>query len=108
MYNAKRDGKAGAAANAIPSMGAIEGRFTVLEVLAATSLRLLLRNGDKTAGKHALFSIRRAMRAKCNDIHLTKDDADFALGYVQELLEATFESAEFENAKSIEDPLLVA
>ena len=108
MYNAQRDGKAGAASNAIPSMGAIEGRLTVVEVLAATSLRLLLRNGDKAAGKHALSSIRKAMRAKCNDIHLNQDDADSALAYVQELLEATFESAEFENAKSIEDPLLVA
>ena len=77
MYNAQRDGKAGAASNAIPSMGAIEGRLTVLEVLAATSLRLLLRNGDKAAGKHALSSIRKAMRAKCNDIHLNQDDADF-------------------------------
>ncbi|MGO4440145.1 hypothetical protein [Rhizobium sp. RAF56] len=64
MYNAQRDGKAGAASNAIPSMGAIEGRLTVLEVLAATSLRLLLRNGDKAAGKHALSSIRKAMRQR--------------------------------------------
>jgi len=69
MYNAKRDSEGGGASHAIPSMGAIEGRITVLEVLAATSLRLLLKEGDKIAAKHALSSIRKAMRAKCNDVH---------------------------------------
>ncbi len=108
MYNAKRDSEAGGASHAIPSMGAIEGRITVLEVLAATSLRLLLKEGDEVAAKHALSLIRKAMRTKCNDIHLSVDDAKSALAYVQELMDATLESAEFSTAKSLEDPLLAA
>jgi hypothetical protein len=86
MYNAKRDSEGGGASHAIPSMGAIEGRITVLEVLAATSLRLLLKEGDKIAAKHALSSIRKAMRAKCNDVHLSADDSKSALAYVKELM----------------------
>ncbi|WP_454859072.1 hypothetical protein [Rhizobium binxianense] len=108
MYNAKRDSKIGEASHAIPSMGAIEGRITVLEVLAATSLRLLLKEGDEVAAKHALASIRKAMRAKCDDVHLSADDAKSALAYVQELMDATIESTEFLGARSLEDPLLVA
>jgi len=89
-------------------MGAIEGRITVLEVLAATSLRLLLKEGDKIAAKHALSSIRKAMRAKCNDVHLSADDSKSALAYVKELMDATLESAEFAGAQSLQDPMLVA
>ncbi len=108
MYNAKRDSEAGEASHAIPSMGAIEGRITVLEVLAATSLRLLLKEGDKMAAKHALSLIRKAMRAKCNDAHLSEDDVKSALCYVEELMNATLDSAEFSDAKSLEDSMLVA
>ena len=108
MYNAKRDGKAGAASNAIPSIGVIEGRITVLEVLAATCLKLLLNEGDKLRGKQVLSAVRKAMRSKCKDIHLNPDDAASALAYIQELLDATFESAEFEAAKSVEDSMLIA
>ncbi len=108
MYNAKRDGEPSGPSSAIPSMGAIEGRITVLEVVAMTSLALILRAGDKHAAQHVLSVIRRAMRAKCNDIHLGAADADSAISYAQELLDATFESIEFPTAKSITDDLLVA
>lgn len=43
MYNAKRDGYGNGANLAIPSMGEIEGRITVLEVVAMTSLSLLVK-----------------------------------------------------------------
>lgn len=108
MYNAKRDGSAIGASNAIPSMGAIEGRITVLEVVAMTSLGLLLKAGDKHAAQHVLSVIRRAMRAKCNDIHLGQSDADSAICYAQELLDATLDSIAFPTAKSLSDDLLVA
>ena len=108
MYNAKRDGEGNGASHAIPSMGAIEGRITVLEVIATTSLGLLLRNGDKHAAQHVLSIIRRAMRAKCNDIHLGVADADSAIAYAQELLDATFENVEFPIPKSLADDLLIA
>lgn len=108
MYNAKRDGEGSGASSAIPSMGAIEGRITVLEIVATTSLGLLLKAGDKHAAQHVLSTIRRAMRAKCDDMHLGVSDADSAIAYAQELVDATFESVEFPTSKSIEDDLLVA
>ena len=108
MYNAKRDGDGSCASSAIPSMGAIEGRITVLEVVALTSLRLLLKVGDKHAAQLVLSTIRRAMRSKCNDIHLSASDADSAIAYAQELVDATFESADFTAPKALADDLLIA
>ena len=108
MYNAKRDGEASGPSSAIPSMGAIEGRITVLEVVAMTSLELLLRVGDKHAAQHVLSIVRKAMRAKCNEMHLDSADADSAIAYAQELLDATFDSIEFPVSRSIADDLLVA
>ena len=108
MYNAKRDGAASGRSSAIPSMGAIEGRITVLEVVAMTSLGLLLKAGDKHTAQHVLSVIRKAMRAKCNEIHLGPADADSAICYAQELLDASFDSIAFEMPKSLTDDLLIA
>jgi hypothetical protein len=108
MYNAKRDGAGCGASSAIPSMGVIEGRITVLEVVAMTSLGLLLKVGDKHAAQHVLSIIRKAMRAKCNDMGLDESDADSAIAYAQELVDATFESVEFPTAKSLADDFLIA
>jgi hypothetical protein len=108
MYNAKRDGDRAGESSAIPSLGAIEGRITVLEVVSMTSLSLLLKVGDKHAAQVVLSAIRRAMRTKCEEMHLDKSDADSAIAYAQELLDATLESAEFATAKSLSDDLMVA
>jgi hypothetical protein len=92
MYNAKRDGCGNGASLAIPSMGEIEGRITVLEVVAMTSLSLLVKAGDKHAAQDVLSAIRCAMRSKCEDIKLSPADADSAIAYAQELFEATLEN----------------
>lgn len=92
MYNAKRDGYRSGANLAIPSLGEIEGRITVLEVVAMTSLGMLVKAGDKHAAQQALSAIRQAMRAKCEEIKLSAEDADSAIAYAQELFEATFEN----------------
>lgn len=102
MYNAKRDGSGNGANLAIPSMGEIEGRITVLEVVAMTSLSLLVKAGDKYAAQQALSAIRRAMRLKCKDIKLSSSDSDSAIAYAQELFEATFQNMDRDSAaKSI-------
>lgn len=98
MYNAKRDGYGPGANLAIPSMGEIEGRITVLEVVAMTSLSLLVKVGDKHAAEQALSAVRRAMRLKCKEIKLSPSDADSAIAYAQELIEATFENMDRERA----------
>ncbi|PZM08614.1 hypothetical protein [Rhizobium tubonense] len=108
MYNAKRDGDGCGGSSAIPSIGAIEGRITVLEVVAMTSLGLLLKVGDKHAAQQVLSIIRKAMRAKCNDMHLGASDADSAIAYAQELVDATFENVQFATLKSLADDLLIA
>lgn len=108
MYNAKRDGSGAGANNAIPSLGAIEGRFTVLEVVAMTSLKLLLKTGDKHAAQQTLSTIRKAMREKCNDIRLCESDAQSAIAYAQELMDATLDAISFPPPTTLEDPLLVS
>ena len=92
MYNAKRDGYGNGANLAVPSMGEIEGRITVLEVVAATSLSLLMKAGDKHAAQQALSAIRSAMRSKCEEIKLSPADVDSAIAYAQELFDATLEN----------------
>ncbi|MGG6892300.1 hypothetical protein [Rhizobium sp. BR 315] len=92
MYNAKRDGYLNGASKAIPCLGAIEGRITVLEVVAMTSLGLLLEAGDRHAAVDVVIQIREAMRAKCDEIKLNPSDADSAIGYAQELVDATFDA----------------
>jgi hypothetical protein len=83
MFNAKRDGDVDGACNAIPSMGVIEGRITVLEVIAMTSLGMVLKDGDKHTTQHVLSVIRRAMR---------EEDSESAIAYAQELICASFEN----------------
>ena len=63
--------------------------------MAVSSLGLLLKGGDKHAAHHVLSTIWKAMRAKCNDIHLCNSDADSAIAYAQELLDATLDNTEF-------------
>jgi hypothetical protein len=92
VYNAKRDGFGNGASLAIPSMGEIEGRITVLEVVAMTSLSLLVKAGDTHEAQQVLSTIRRAMRSKCEDMKLSPSDADSAIAYAQELFEATLEN----------------
>jgi hypothetical protein len=48
------------------------------------------------------------MRAKCNDMHLGAPDADSAIAYAQELVDATFENVQFATQKSLADDLLIA
>ncbi|KQV79257.1 hypothetical protein [Rhizobium sp. Root1220] len=105
MYNAKRDGYGNGANLAVPSMGEIEGRITVLEVVAATSLSLLMKAGDKHAAQQALSAIRSAMRSKCEEIKLSPADADSAIAYAQELFDATLNNME-NNVAQATRPLL--
>jgi 3-hydroxyacyl-CoA dehydrogenase len=92
MFNAKRDGDVDGACNAIPSMGVIEGRITVLEVIAMTSLGMVLKDGDKHMAQHVLSVIRRAMREKCEDMKLSEEDSGSAIAYAQELICASLEN----------------
>ena len=108
MYNAKRDGKPDGESNAIPSMGAIEGRIIVLEVVASTALELLIEKGDSHAAQQVLSKIRKAMRAKCEEIRLSTPDTESAIAYAQELLDASLNDANFLKPVTIEDEMLVA
>lgn len=83
-----------------------KGRITVLEVVAMTSLGMLLKTGHKHAAQHVLSVVRREMRSKSKDIKLSPVDADAAIAYAQELIEATFENMK-PNLMPDEQPTLI-
>ncbi len=43
MLRARRDSRGGAASKAIPSLGEVEGRMMILELIALTALTRLIR-----------------------------------------------------------------
>lgn len=88
MYNANRFGARSGVSNAIPSMGAIEGRMAVLEIVATTTLELLLHTVETKAAPQILLKIRSAMRNKCDGLHLSSADTRAAAAYAQDLIDA--------------------
>jgi len=95
MFNAVHDGAGPGADVAIPSMGLIEGRITVLEVIAVTCLRLVMHNGDRAANSHIAALVERAMREKCTDIKLSMNDKSAALDYARDLIQVTIDNVDF-------------
>jgi hypothetical protein len=93
MLTTHRDRGRDSAKNAIPSLGEIEGRMAVLEILAQCALTHALSEGDERIDKALLEEIRRAMHAKCGDLKLGDADADAAFGFAEELIEAAVEAS---------------
>jgi hypothetical protein len=93
MLITHRDRGRDSAKNAIPSLGEIEGRMAVLEILAQCALTHALSEGDENIDRALLAEIRRAMHAKCGDLKLGDADADAAFGFAEELIEAAVEAS---------------
>jgi hypothetical protein len=92
MLKAKRDTLLGGARFAIPSIGEVEGRMMVLEMIALASLsRLLDEKQAKTAAALPEI-IRRAVKIKCCSAKLSEDDSRSAQDYADELIEAAREA----------------
>jgi len=91
MPLARQDGKNNNAA----SLAEIEGRMLVLEVVAMTSLAMVLDTSDPEnadIGRGVLYLIREAVENKCLELELSEDAASTARDYVDELLNTAMNS----------------
>ncbi|WFR94101.1 hypothetical protein [Rhizobium tumorigenes] len=93
MLNTTRDCARDSAKNAIPSLGEIEGRLAVLEILAQCALTHALSEGDQKVDKALLAEIRRAMHEKCGELKLGSEDAESAFSFAEELIGASIEAS---------------
>lgn len=81
------------AKNAIPSLGEIEGRMAVLEVVAQAALTNALIEGDENVDRALLARIRHAIHSKCSELKLDRNDAEAAVGFAEELIDAAIDAA---------------
>lgn len=93
MLTTNRECGRDSAKNAIPSLGEIEGRMAVLEVVAQAALTHALIEGDESVDKALLARIRHAIHDKCSELKLDHMDADSAVGFAEELIEAAIDAA---------------
>ncbi|MBB6303729.1 hypothetical protein [Rhizobium leucaenae] len=93
MLRAKRDILGGAPSKAIPSLGEIEGRIMILELLAQTALTRLIRLHSSEEKSELIRAIRHAIDRKCHDAKLCGSDRESAEQYAEELLACAQEQA---------------
>jgi hypothetical protein len=93
MLTTHRDSKAHVQRNAIPSLGEIEGRVAVLEVVAQSALIHVFYEGHVDMDATLLADIRKAMHDKCHALKLDGEDTASALSYAEELIEAAVEAS---------------
>ncbi|MGV1838366.1 hypothetical protein ACQZ6C_26665 [Rhizobium rhizogenes] len=93
MLRAKRDSLGGAASKAIPSLGEVEGRMMVLELIALTALTRLMRLHDVGARADLMKAMRHTINRKCHDARLCGTDTQSAETYAEELLACAQEQA---------------
>lgn len=92
MLITDRDCQSGGARFAVPTLGEIEGRLLVSEVVATSCLRQLFAhsNGAVPAIKRR---IRRLLESRCQAEKLCHDDTEAAVEYAFQLVEAAAEAA---------------
>ncbi|MFK0163474.1 hypothetical protein [Rhizobium sp. NPDC090279] len=93
MLTTHRDCKQHVKRNAIPSLGEIEGRVAVLEIVAQSALTHVFDEGEVDIDAALLAQIRRAMHHKCKDLKLDGEDTASALLYAEELIEAAVKAS---------------
>ncbi|MDE1993152.1 MAG: hypothetical protein KGI75_11670 [Rhizobiaceae bacterium] len=93
MLTTNRDCKPHVQKNAIPSLGEIEGRVAVLEVVAQSALTHVFYEGHVEVDAEFLSAIRKAMHRKCGELKLDGEDTASALSYAEELIEAAVQAS---------------
>jgi hypothetical protein len=93
MLTTNRDCKRNGQMKAIPTMGELEGRMAVLEVVAQSALIHALDEGDDFVDAALLADIRKAMHDKCSELKLDREDSRSALSFAEELIEAAVEAS---------------
>jgi hypothetical protein len=93
MLRARRDSRGGAASKAIPSLGEVEGRMMILELIALTALTRLIRLHNAEEKSDLMKAMRHAIDRKCHDAKLCGTDTKSAEQYAEELLACAEEQA---------------
>lgn len=93
MLTTDRDSERHGERNAIPSMGELEGRMAVLELVAQCALVHALSEGDKEAEQALLGRIHQAMHSKCLEMKLGLEDRDAAIEFAEQLIRAAIKQA---------------
>ncbi|WP_434714320.1 hypothetical protein NMA58_24590 (plasmid) [Rhizobium sp. YTUHZ045] len=82
-----RDCKRGGERFAIPTQGEVQGKLTVLEVVAITCLREVLASKNAFAVAALKKKVLRAMKEQCASFGLSSEDETCVLEYACEFFE---------------------
>lgn len=93
MLRAKRDNLGGPPGHAVPSLGEIEGRVFVLQIMATVALASLLKRSDADGRAQFIAALRHAIDRKCEKANLAEADIVVASKYAQGLLDEALERA---------------
>ncbi|MBY5447948.1 hypothetical protein HFO93_31850 [Rhizobium leguminosarum] len=88
-----RDCRRGGERFAIPSQGEVQGKLTVLEVVAITCLQEVLASKNTFAVAALKKKILRAMKEQCAPFGLSSEDEKAALEYACEFFEEASKEA---------------
>ncbi|MDL2410283.1 hypothetical protein PY650_32720 [Rhizobium calliandrae] len=77
---------------AIPTLGEIEGKLIISEVVAASCLRQLLAEPEAEPLSSIRRRIKQALQIRCKRAKLCGDDTDAAVEYAFQLLDAAVEA----------------
>jgi len=93
MLRAKRDNLGGPSGSAVPSLGEIEGRVFVLQIMATTALKRLLSRRDADGQTELMTALQRAIERKCKQANLPEADIAAASEYAKGLLDEALDRA---------------
>ncbi|MBY5413425.1 hypothetical protein HFO61_34070 [Rhizobium leguminosarum] len=93
MLVTDRDCQTGGARFAVPTLGEIEGKLLVSEVVATSCLRQLFAHADGAVMPAIKRRIRRSLETHCQAEKLCHDDTEAAVRYALQLVEAAAEEA---------------
>ncbi len=93
MLTTDRDCRRGGQRFAVPTLGEVEGKLIVSEIVATSCLRQLLAGSDTDALLSIKGRIRKALHARCGKAGLCCEDTDAAVEYALQFLDAAVASA---------------
>jgi hypothetical protein len=92
MLTTDRECRRGGQRFAMPTLGEIEGKLIVSEVVAANCLRQLLTTSETEPLPSIKRGIKQALQNRCKGAGLCGEDTDAALEYAFQLLDAAVAS----------------
>ncbi|WFU11469.1 hypothetical protein QA646_24040 (plasmid) [Rhizobium sp. CB3090] len=92
MLTTDRECRRGGERFAMPTLGEIEGKLIVSEVVAANCLRQLLAGPETEPLSSIRRGIKQALQSRCKKSGLCGEDTDAAVEYAFQLLDAAVEA----------------